>query len=213
MVYLKTGYTSQKTSSLILSVLTSIIDSKAMSNSVVVLLLLFTGMVSVVPTNNTDMCYKNISCNKLLPGQYICTKIPKINTETQSAEGCNRISRTVEVTCTVAPGINCTGMLKDRTFKKAQPCRYTNGYDHTIALMLSVFLGMFGMDRFYLGYPALGLLKLSTLGFFFLFQLVDIILIAMQIVGPADGSEYVIDYYGPRLFHITQDSDTYHQPL
>ena len=41
---------------------------------------------------------------------------------------------------------------------------------------------MFGADRFYLGYPALGLIKFSTLGFFFLGQLIDVILIATQVI-------------------------------
>ena len=50
--------------------------------------------------------------------------------------------------------------------------------------------------RFYLGYPAVGLLKFSTLGFFFIGHLVDIVLIATQTLGPADGSHYVISYYG-----------------
>ena len=55
---------------------------------------------------------------------------------------------------------------------------------------------MFGADRFYLGYPAIGLLKFCTMGFFFIGHLVDIILIASQAVGPADGSYYVISYFG-----------------
>ena len=78
--------------------------------------------------------------------------------------------------------------------------------------MLSIFLGMFGADRFYLGYPALGLLKFSTLGFFFLGHLLDIILIASQIVGPADGSHYVIDYYGAALKIVQSDDLTSKKP-
>ena len=31
-------------------------------------------------------------------------------------------------------------------------CRYVTGYDYRTALILSVFMGMFGIDRFYLGY-------------------------------------------------------------
>ena len=36
-------------------------------------------------------------------------------------------------------------------FTKEEPCRYVTGYDYRTALVLSVFLGMFGADRFYLG--------------------------------------------------------------
>jgi TM2 domain-containing membrane protein YozV len=69
---------------------------------------------------------------------------------------------------------------------------FRNGYSFETALLLSIFLGMFGVDRFYLGYPAIGLAKFCTLGFMFLGQLIDIVLIATQVVGPADGSAYVI---------------------
>lgn len=73
---------------------------------------------------------------------------------------------------------------------------------------MSIFLGMFGIDRFYLGYPAIGLLKFCTFGFMFLGQLVDVILIATQMVGPADGSAYIISYYGPVLSVIQRDNTT-----
>lgn len=78
--------------------------------------------------------------------------------------------------------------------------------------MLSIFLGMFGADRFYLGHPALGLLKFSTLGFFFLGHLLDIILIASQVVGPADGSDYIISYFGAGLNIITSNEETAKKP-
>ncbi|KAI9580941.1 hypothetical protein GQX74_011083 [Glossina fuscipes] len=74
----------------------------------------------------------------------------------------------------------------------------SNGYGYHLDtfLLLSVFTGMFGLDRFYLGYYGIGLLKVRTLGGVFISQLVDIILIALQIVRPLDGSYYIVPYYG-----------------
>ncbi|KAK2153022.1 hypothetical protein LSH36_310g00064 [Paralvinella palmiformis] len=86
---------------------------------------------------------------------------------------------------------------------------WSNGKRFEIALLLSVFLGWLGIDRFYLGYPALGLVKFCTFGFMLLWHLVDILLIAIQVVGPADGSHYVIDYFGAGLTQITRDENTY----
>lgn len=80
------------------------------------------------------------------------------------------------------------------------------------ALLLSVFLGMFGVDRFYLGYPAIGVLKFATLGFFFLGHLLDIILIASQVLQPADGSSYIISYFGQRLSIFSLNEDTVRKP-
>ena len=97
---------------------------------------------------------------------------------------------------------------ESRNFTKEIPCKWTNGYHFDTALMLIIFLGMFGADRFYLGHPALGLLKFSTMGFFFLGHLLDIILIASQIVGPADGSHYIIDYFGAGLEIIQSNEIT-----
>ena len=105
--------------------------------------------------------------------------------------------------------------VKNSTLKIASyflSCRYTNGYSFETALLLSVFLGMLGMDRFYLGYHAIGLAKLCTFGFLFLGQLIDIILIATQTLGPADGSHYVISYYGASINVITTDNETFRMP-
>ncbi|CAH2311181.1 TM2 domain-containing 1 [Pelobates cultripes] len=85
----------------------------------------------------------------------------------------------------------------------------TNGYSYKIAVALSLFLGWLGADRFYLGYPALGLLKFCTVGFCGIGSLMDFILISMQIVGPSDGSSYIIDYYGARLVRLSINNDTY----
>ncbi|XP_064485421.1 TM2 domain-containing protein CG10795-like [Ornithodoros turicata] len=152
------------------------------------------------------------NCSSLLMGQYICAP-PDIDSTTQQPRNCGP-DNVAHVQCTPAEGVVCingTGTSKD-SFERPIPCSYTRGYSFETSLLLSVFLGMFGADRFYLGYPAIGLAKFCTLGFMFLGQLVDIALISMQVVKPADGSNYVIDYFGPRLSFLAVDNDTYVVP-
>lgn len=62
--------------------------------------------------------------------------------------------------------------------------------DKTLALILSILLGGLGVDRFYLGYTGIGVLKLLTGGCFGVLWIIDIINIATGKLGPADGSSY-----------------------
>jgi hypothetical protein len=59
--------------------------------------------------------------------------------------------------------------------------------DWLTAVLLSLFVGTLGIDRFYLGYTALGVLKLITLGGCGLWSLIDLILIAIGNIPDADG--------------------------
>ncbi|CAK6980473.1 TM2 domain-containing protein 1 [Scomber scombrus] len=157
------------------------------------------------------------SCENLRLGQFLC-KDPKIDEATQEPENCRVTTAWVE--CLPAPNISCR--LSNGTefrfsgeevgFNKTIPCRNVSGYSYKVAVALSLFLGWLGADRFYLGYPALGLLKFCTVGFCGIGTLIDFILIAMQIVGPADGSNYIVDYYGARLTRLSITNQTYRKP-
>ena len=60
----------------------------------------------------------------------------------------------------------------------------------TTALILSVLVGGLGIDRFYLGYTGMGVLKLLTAGCFGILWIIDIINIATGKLLPADGTKY-----------------------
>ncbi|XP_059400007.1 TM2 domain-containing protein 1 isoform X2 [Carassius carassius] len=174
------------------------------------LLIIFTFCLTVIHSLGNDVD----NCDKLQLGQYVC-KEPKIDDATQEPENCK--DRLAWVECLPAPNISCR--LSNGTqfkfsgeevgFNKSIPCRNVSGYSYKVALALSLFLGWIGADRFYLGYPALGLLKFCTVGFCGIGSLVDFMLISMQIVGPSDGSDYIVDHYGARLTRLTITNETY----
>jgi len=49
--------------------------------------------------------------------------------------------------------------------------------DWDTALLLSIVLGIFGADRFYVGRTGLGVLKLMTFGGYFIWWVIDVILV------------------------------------
>ena len=52
--------------------------------------------------------------------------------------------------------------------------------DWTLTLILSIFFGWFGLDRFYMGHIGLGILKLITAGGWGIWWIIDVILIATK---------------------------------
>ncbi|EAQ41550.1 TM2 domain-containing protein [Polaribacter sp. MED152] len=64
----------------------------------------------------------------------------------------------------------------------------SSGKSQTTALLLSIFLGGLGIDRFYLGYTLLGVLKLITLGGFGIWYIIDLIMIITGDLQPKNGS-------------------------
>ena len=58
---------------------------------------------------------------------------------------------------------------------------------YMVALLLSVFVGGFGIDRFYVGHIGLGVVKLLTMGGLGVWWVIDLILFATKSVEPAGG--------------------------
>lgn len=70
-------------------------------------------------------------------------------------------------------------------------CNWTGGYRWSTALILSITLGGFGADRFYLGHWQEGIGKLFSFGGLGVWTFIDVMLIGMRYLGPADGSLYI----------------------
>uniref|UniRef100_A0A8C0XWK4 TM2 domain-containing protein n=1 Tax=Castor canadensis TaxID=51338 RepID=A0A8C0XWK4_CASCN len=127
---------------------------------------------------------ETLKCEDLRVGQY---PMWTINDATQEPVNCTNY--TAHVSCFPAPNITCKDFSGNEThftgnevgFLRPVSCRNVNGYSYKVAVALSLFLGWLGADRFYLGYPALGLLKFCTVGFCGIGSLIDFILISMQV--------------------------------
>lgn len=65
------------------------------------------------------------------------------------------------------------------------------GKDWLVALLLSIFLGEFGVDRFYTGSIGLGIVKLITCGGFGIWWIIDIILLAVGKYRDGNGNPLV----------------------
>ncbi|CAI2347924.1 unnamed protein product [Caenorhabditis sp. 36 PRJEB53466] len=91
------------------------------------------------------------------------------------------------VRCRALPCIECRG---PRTFLKEVPCIIYTGHYFLTTLLYSIFLGVVAVDRFCLGYSAMAVGKLMTLGGFGIWWIVDIFLLVLGVLGPADDSNW-----------------------
>lgn len=101
---------------------------------------------------------------------------------------CNSLNAYYRTNCTVHNDVLCMGR---RTFAKNVNCNWTKGFKWSTALILSVALGGFGVDRFYLGHWQEGIGKLFSFGGLGIWTLIDVILVSLHYLGPADGSLYI----------------------
>ncbi|EPB66597.1 TM2 domain protein [Ancylostoma ceylanicum] len=143
----------------------------------------------------------------IIIAKYACEP-PAISVDTQQPLNCNE-DNSVTVTCKVASGIICRGLLNGTRFfylEVPNACSYHAHLHHSTALLLSIFFGFLGIDRMYLGYYAVGIVKMFSLGGLFVLWLIDVVLIALQLLQPADGSRYIMNYYGPRVSPLRSEN-------
>ena len=117
----------------------------------------------------------------------------------------NPQDRSYVANCSVPSSLLCFGR---RSFSKQRACNWTGGHRWLTTLILSITLGGFGADRyfgiierqhffkpfpfrFYLGHWQEGIGKLFSFGGLGVWTLVDVVMIGIRYIGPADGSLYI----------------------
>jgi len=81
------------------------------------------------------------------------------------------------------------------------------------AILLALFLGSFGADRFYLGDAGLGFLKLITAGGCGLWSLIDLIQLVTESRNTDSRGHYLIDSATVRLMKSGNLQDEFGKPL
>mmetsp|Transcript_53962 Transcript_53962/g.108306 ORF Transcript_53962/g.108306 Transcript_53962/m.108306 type:complete len:187 (-) Transcript_53962:57-617(-) len=151
-----------------------------------------------------------IPCCKVPKGFYHCqlldcsgddndTSLRVGHVELRCEDGCHTFGGSTsdpaaraKALCTVLEGVPCTG---NTTFVfDGFPCVRYNGHQFPTAVLLSLFLGWAGADRFYLGQVGWGVFKLFTVGGVGLWWFTDLMLLILGHLHPADGSSWEPQY-------------------
>lgn len=118
---------------------------------------------------------KSMSCS-------YCYQLPQSNYVCSRNESC-KLGTKYRALCEVKEDVICIGR---RSFYKRVDCNYSSGFNWTTTLILSIVLGGFGVDRFYLGNWQEGIGKLFSFGGLGVWTLIDAILIAAGYLKPGD---------------------------
>ncbi|KAH3745683.1 beta amyloid binding protein [Pelomyxa schiedti] len=106
--------------------------------------------------------------------------------------GCQKYGPGVyaNASCQVLEGIGCVG---PRIFIVGNwECRRFSNKQFPTAIVLSLFLGFLGIDRFYLGHCGYGVFKMLTLGGLGVWWITDLFLLLLGKFGPEDGKEWEV---------------------
>jgi hypothetical protein len=88
----------------------------------------------------------------------------------------------------VKPNTLIKDLSNERTFSASEIPGVFSEKSYTTALILSVLVGVLGVDRFYTGHVGLGIVKLLTLGGCGVWALIDLILYATRKVTDSNGA-------------------------
>ncbi|OHT10231.1 TM2 domain containing protein [Tritrichomonas foetus] len=131
----------------------------------------------------STLCKGERTFTKYFPCRY-CYQLPLENLICDNSMVCDHRISSSPATCRA--NYTCIGAS---IFDRQGQCKRKDK-SQKIAFILSLFLGSAAADRFYLGHYVTASFKLLTVGGFGIVYMIDLVLIALGYLGPADGSLY-----------------------